>query len=141
MIPGHFRLGRLNQAAGVCGGRGPAMGFEWGSSLGIGADYRPAACRGLLDGAKRVLGMGFSRAWPSVGLAVAAVLACADTLPGCVPKHTDAWPWSVDHERSKKGLTWADFQQISSAVNLSTKTMTLPQRGHTQETDNLASPA
>jgi len=26
-IPGHFRLGRLNEAAGVCGGRGP-MGIE-----------------------------------------------------------------------------------------------------------------
>jgi hypothetical protein len=31
LIPGHFRLGRLNEAAGVCGGRGPFMGFELGS--------------------------------------------------------------------------------------------------------------
>jgi hypothetical protein len=31
LIPGHFRLGRLNEAAGVCGGRGPSMGFELGS--------------------------------------------------------------------------------------------------------------
>jgi len=117
------------------------MGFEWGSRLGIGADYRLAACRALRDGAKKVLGMGFWRAWPSVGLAVFAVLACADTLPGCVPKHTDGWPWSVGHELSKKGLPWADFQRISSAVNLSTRTMAPPQRGHNQEADNLASPA
>src|SRR5258708_3387315 len=31
LIPGHFRLGRLDEAAGVCGGRGPSMGFELGS--------------------------------------------------------------------------------------------------------------
>jgi hypothetical protein len=28
VIPGHFRLGRLNQAAGGCGGRGLSMGVE-----------------------------------------------------------------------------------------------------------------
>jgi len=31
LIPGHFRLGRLDEAAGVCGGRGPSMGFAFGS--------------------------------------------------------------------------------------------------------------
>ena len=30
LIPGHFRLGRLDEAAGVCGGRGPSMDFELG---------------------------------------------------------------------------------------------------------------
>src|SRR5947209_2917780 len=32
LFPGHFRLGRLDEAAGVCGGRGPSMGFELGSN-------------------------------------------------------------------------------------------------------------
>ena len=141
MIPGHFRLGRLNQAAGVCGGRGQPMGFELGFGPWVGAAYRLRSCRFLLDGAKKVLGMGFSRAWLSVELAVFAVWACVDTLPGRVPKHTDGRPWSVGHELSKKGLTWVDLQRISSAVNLSTRTMTPPQRGHNQEADNLASPA
>ena len=33
VIPGHFRLGRLNQAAGGCGGGGLAMGVEWSFCL------------------------------------------------------------------------------------------------------------
>src|ERR1019366_4661066 len=31
--PGHFRLGRLNEAAGVCGGRGPyGYSIDWETS-------------------------------------------------------------------------------------------------------------
>ena len=41
LIPGHFRLGRLNEAAGVCGGRGPSMGFELGCRPQVGTDCRP----------------------------------------------------------------------------------------------------
>jgi hypothetical protein len=33
VIPGHFRLGRLDQAAGGCGGRGLSMGVEWSLCL------------------------------------------------------------------------------------------------------------
>jgi hypothetical protein len=34
LIPGHFRLGRLNEAAGVCGGRGPSMVLNWVPDFG-----------------------------------------------------------------------------------------------------------
>jgi hypothetical protein len=42
LIPGHFRLGRLDEAAGVCSRRGPSMGFEWVPDFGseLTADWR-----------------------------------------------------------------------------------------------------
>jgi hypothetical protein len=42
LIPGHFRLGRLNQAAGGCGGRGPSMGVESSFCFEVGRDWLPA---------------------------------------------------------------------------------------------------
>ena len=58
-----------------------------------------------------------------------------------VPEHAGDSNWNMDYEVSTKWLSSAKIHGISCALSLSTRTISLPQRGHNQEAGSLASPA
>ena len=130
--PGHFRLGRLNEAAGVCGGRGPLWVLNRFWEFAAGRLAAAPHAESVVRGPERPQAEDRSVEGWGILLRVGGVDACGHTRGTRVPKHAAVSRLNTDYELSTRFFRATDLRRICCAVSFSMSTMVPPQRGQRQ---------